>query len=368
MKLFDILLFLIRSELWGERIMKKGLTEKGFKIMLALAERQTVEGMMCAALLESGVHLQRLQANTLFVILNKIANRSDKVNGEVVALTQLLQKHSIRFFVVKGAVVATRYRHPLYRVSGDIDFYCNGEDLEKAKTVIAQEWGVEIESPEHDLSLHYGFSHNDVDYEMHFCLNRFLDSGNQRYFDNLIATTPLSSVVINGVAIPVLDQRLNVVYTFLHLWHHLLEVGVGLRQVCDMAVLLHELQLQNDPAVNHDICVILDTLGFTKAFECLEWMLARHLGLEEKLLPVPISADYSAYVDKMIKIIAKRGNFGMYGRKNRVRSGFGYFVEQFFIKIAHYRRFYSLSPRENRAFFLHELPLKVGMALTGRLR
>lgn len=365
---FDILLFLLRCELWGEKIGKKGLTEKGFKLMLALAERQTVEGMMCAALLESGVHLQRLQANKLFVLLNKISDRCEEVNKEVVSLTQLLQKHSIRFFVVKGAVVATRYRHPLYRVSGDIDFYCNGEDLEKAKTVIAQEWGVEIESPEHDHSLHYGFSHNDADYEMHFCLNRFLDGSNQRYFDNLIDTTPLSSVTINGVKVPVLDQRLNVVYTFLHLWHHLLEVGVGLRQVCDVAVLLHELQLQNNPSVNKDICDILDTLGVTKAFEALEWMLVHKLGLEEKGLPVPIRADYSRYVEKMLEIIAKRGNFGKYGRKKRVRSGYGYFVEQFFIKIAHYRRFYSLSPRENRAFFLHELPLKVGMALTGRLR
>ena len=55
--------------------------------------------------------------------VEQIKHQNHILNKKVETLATLLDKHHIRYAVVKGQVVASYYERPEYIQSGDIDFY-----------------------------------------------------------------------------------------------------------------------------------------------------------------------------------------------------------------------------------------------------
>jgi len=156
--------------------------------------------------------------------------------------------------------------------------------------------------------------------------------------------------------IPTLPPESNLLYTFLHLYHHLVELGCGLRQFCDVAVLCHAYCQHLDKQL---FARMLRDLDFDKAFRVVETILVDHLGLPAEECPLPYDNNDRKPADDILEIVFQRGNFGKYGRKTAVRSGTNYYIEQTSIKLSHYRLFYRLSPREVRASLLLGIPKKI---------
>ena len=296
---------LLRVELLGERVKGFPVPTEVYHSLLTVSDVETVMGMYCSALMHNDFKLGKYDAIEVYTILDDLAARNKHINDELTSLTLLLREHDIQFVVVKGQTLAALYPHPNVRMPGDIDFYCDAVNFESAKKVLEETWQVEMNEDE-EGEQHLSFTHNEVHFEMHYRLMKFESSSNQKYFDGLLNELPFSSVDVDGVTIPVLEPTLNLLYTFLHLYHHFIELGVGLRQFCDVAILILQKKFDSEK-----LLVYLKKLGFTNAFKAICIILVDRLGVAAENFPYVLTEKDRKYEPAIAEIVMKRGNFGI---------------------------------------------------------
>ena len=320
--------------------------------------------------------LERQDVFDIYGTSQRIAKQNTHLNAVLSELTELLHSHDIPFFVVKGQTIASLMEHPETRTPGDIDFYIPPSHFRQGKELIAREWQVTYEEDEDEGEQHLVFTRNGVIMEMHYCLLAFASRKNQRIFDSVIERQSASlnspqeeraNSPESAYSIPTLAPEANLLYTFLHLYHHLVELGCGLRQFCDVAVLCHKYHVHED-FNRQKLASYLEKMDFMPAFRAMETILVDYLGLPVEECPIAITDKDRKYAGKIMKIVFQRGNFGKYGRKAAVRSGIHYYIEQTGIKLSHYRLFYHLSRREVLASTFLGIPRKVLVAVKGAIR
>lgn len=362
---------LLRSTLWGSAIPARELTRQQYAQLMNLARKQTVEGLIAHALAcqDNGIRLDRQDVFDLIKKSQRIAIENKRVDSVLTLLVQLLNHHDIPFVVVKGQTIASLMTHPETRSPGDIDFYIPPTHFDQARDIIANEWNATFEHDDEEGEQHLAFSHNGVLLEMHFCLLAFASKRNQRVFDSMIDVHGLSARTkdeyVDGDKVPTLSPEVNLVYTFLHLYHHLVELGCGLRQFCDVAVLCHTYHTM-ESFDSQLVVKYLEDMDFAPAFRAVETILCDYIGMPEEECPLPFTDKDRRYAKDIMNIVFLRGNFGKYGRKSAVRSGLHYYIEQTSIKLQHYRLFYHLSRREVLASTFLGIPRKVIQALMRR--
>lgn len=356
----DFLFMMLRAELWGEPIEPFEMTSRQYHSLMDMAEMQTVRGQLCSSLINNKVKLPKYDAIETYSLQNEIAYRNECMDDEVVALCKLLKSYQIKFFVMKGQTIAQMYSRPKTRASGDIDFYCYPSDFQRAVDIIEKEWVVEMEKEEEGL--HYVFHHNEVLFEMHKTLLFLFSSDSRAYFERCLAESALESIRIKDEDVPVLDFAFNFVYTFMHMSNHLMQLGVGLRHFVDILAMCHywaNMQEDRKMHVAKDIAKHLDQLGYRKGFEVVGNILVNKLGLPSSSLPVSCCHDTEKKEKAVLDVVFSRGNFGKYGRKNKVRSGWAYNMEAFFTKLSLQSKMFSMAPKENFAYVTKGIPKQI---------
>lgn len=357
-KKFNFLLHLVRSALWGEDFAAFEMPSKAAKSLFRLAQEQTVEGLISESLIRNNVRLPKEDAFYVYKISRDITESNEIINNALCELCTLLNKAQIRYVIVKGQTIASLYRVPSMRTPGDIDFYCDKQNFQKAKEIIERAWNVTFEEEDSESEQHVTFYYKNVVFEMHFCLIKFASPSIQKKFDGYLKEMEPSQMLLDGVNVSLLSPEINILYTFLHLYHHLIELGVSIRQFCDMAVLINNLRIRKDVLES-----MLNELGFMRAFKAVGVILVRYLGLEQEKFPFQLEREDEKHVGYMLDIVFKHGNFGMYQRKYKMRSGLGYYVDSFKTKIAHYWHLYCLAPKESRAVLTYDVPKKILLAI-----
>lgn len=357
MKRTDFFFSLVRSALWGESLPPIRLSPTIFRELMETAKVQTVQGLVAESLMRNQFQLERQNALETFACSKELSAINNKMYEALAELCTLLKSHDIDFIVVKGQTISALYRVSDMRTPGDIDFYCDVKHFERAKQVISEAWKIDFEDEDFESEQHISFSYNQILFEMHFRLMHFSSSFNQRWFDTYLQESPEYILKSRDLNISTLSPELNVLYTFLHLYHHLMEMGVSIRQFCDLAVLLY-----NHTLDTNKLKEMLLQLDFMRAFTVIGCILVHKLGLPAEKFPFKISEKNYHYAEFILSIVFTHGNFGFYNRKHRIRSGFSYYMESLRIKLSHYWKLYRLSPRENRAVILKSIPLKVWSA------
>lgn len=353
--LFDFLRAALWDELRTKTITKHFVTKTGTELdeVLALAEQQTVVPLVLQSMERAQVELSREGRRRMLIYTQKTVKHNRKLNQELEALASLFQKHDIKYVVVKGQVLASYYAHPVLRQGGDIDFYCDQENFKKAHDIIRQEW--EIEEHHSDPGFHESFDCNGVDFEMHYSLAHFYDKKKDAYWEQLINETPPIEVEVEGVKIKTLHPTLHSLYVFLHLWHHLLELGVGLRQFCDWAMILHHCYKEIDQQA---LRKHLEVLGLEKAYRACGCILVDKLGLPEADFPYQLTAKDRKYSQRILDVVFYRGNMGLYNRKGGI-SGWKHNIEAMGVKASHFLKFYPLAPGYMRDWAVDVIKTKV---------
>ena len=353
-RLFEI----IQSFLWGENVSSRQLCHTEYEALSQFAEKQTLLGILSNELIDKEFKLERMDIFSAYAQAGTIASDNEKVNSALEELCILLTRHHCQFLVVKGQTIDALYPKRGCRTPGDIDFIVPKVDFEQVRTFIADAWNVNFEIGDEE-SGHLSFEYHDVKFEMHFELIDFFSCRNQKYWQNLDLYSNKINVTIGEkkTLVPSLDPTLNILYTFLHLYQrHLIELGVGLRQFCDMAVLLHSYNMKIDRQQLNDH---LHALDMHRAFVAVEAVLIDILGMPVDDCPIPINDKANRSVPIIMKVVLEGGNFGFSNRKSVARSGIGYYLESFMLKLRLYRMFYTLSPREIRAKMVLQLPRKI---------
>lgn len=366
----DVLLGVVRHALWQEPLPTGNLSASRFRELIKAADKQAVSGIVVAALMEqgSGIVLPGDHVMRMIMLVRSVKLSNARVAASLQKLCILLSSAAIPFIVVKGQTVGARYPHPDLRMPGDIDFYVAPHDWDNAMRLIKTEWKPNFHKDEGGEQ-HVAFDCGGVLFEMHYNLYKFYNKRNQAFFDSLLSYNirHAGKACVPGIdaEVPVLSAADNLLYTFLHLYHHLVELGCGLRQFCDTAMLLSHFEQTKD---NVDkLANSLNSLGFMGAFRAVGAVLVDSLGLPAEKFPFKLDASDRKYSREILSIVFWGGNFGFYGIDGPMRSGWRYYVKAFCRKVKRYHAFYSLAPAETRAMLTHEVPRKVGLALTGKI-
>lgn len=267
-----------------------------------------------------------------------IQQRNAKVDQAVAGLSRWLKRKDISFFVFKGQTVARCYPQPSSRTSGDIDFYVYQKDRQKACRLLADK--VHVAYRQGDK--HCQFFVDGIEYEMHFSTADFYARRHQRYWDRVIDAAQTTEVDICGTGVPTLTPTLNAAYLFVHIFHHFILGGIGLRQLCDWRVFIERNCRLIDGSLFRET---MSRIGLTKACRAFGCILTDRLGLDEACFPYELSARDRRWEGDILDTILKEGNFGRGVKK--AKGGMQTTIEIGLIAARHIAKFYGLAPEEN---------------------
>ena len=348
---FDVL----RAGLWGESL--SSLTTADALAALQEAERQSVVGVVFDAINGNGIRLYSRQVFEYYSMSLQIEHQNTLVNKELCALARLFSDNGIRYAVVKGQIAAQCYRKPKLRQSGDIDFYCDTENFERAKALIEQEWDAVYEVTEN--TSHLAFCHNTIDFEQHSRLIMLNNKRLEAYWGKVLANDDEHFVTINNQQVHTLSPTLHALYIFLHLYRHLLGLGIGIRQFCDLAMMLHS----SKGDIDHEaLRYHLKVLGMERAYRACGCILIKKLGLPPNEFTYITDKKDLHYAKKILDVVMYRGNMGKYNKKGGM-YGAMHNLEATGIKFAHFFKFMPLAPAYSCRWIVNEMKRKISNKL-----
>lgn len=296
-------------------------------------------------------NLDEVQYLTWMGMAAKIQQRNEVVNRQCVELQKRLSKEGLRSCILKGQAVAYLYDENLsgLRQSGDIDAWLDASrnDIMRYVQNIAPTTNVR----EHHMELE-AFQDTEVEIHFwpgvirHFIKNRKLQKWFERKRDEVFSNR-IELYGSVGLAICAPTPEFHAVQQMAHMYHHLFDSGIGLRQVMDYYFVLQALcndntstgsaQAHNDnlsslnQAINH--------IGMGRFAAAMMWVLQETMGLErEKMICEPSEEDGKFLLGEIVR----GGNFGKYDDK-KTRDTSNYF-SSFYGSIFRNMRYLRFNP------------------------
>lgn len=305
---------LLRAGLWESDIKLSPFVEIDFNAVYDLAKKQSVVGLVAAGI-EHVSDMKVTKTNSLPFIkaVFPIFQRNHEMNLFIGQLIKKLDAAGITAVLVKGQGIAQCYERPLWRSSGDIDFFLSTENYEMAKKIMAPlAYHVDKEFA-HEK--HLGMSIDAWILELHGSLYCGLSSKIEKELDEIKAETFLKRNVRswqnNDVTVFLLATENDVFYVFTHILQHFFKGGIGLRQFCDWCRLLWTYRASLDIDLLERRLRKSGLMSEWKAFGALA---VNYLGMPAEAVPFyDASARWDRKAQKICTFIIKVGNFG----KNR---------------------------------------------------
>lgn len=332
----EIFFKLLRNALWHQdETLPRELSPQVSSFILQMAKEQTISGLIIDALIRNDVRIEQKAVFESVGILEQIKETNRQLNKELLQFANLMKQSQVEYVVVKGQTVAALYLEPLLRMPGDIDFLVS--DYRSSSKVIADAWNIEF--PESLIDKEVAFNHNGVTYELHTVLTQFGSYRHRKVWRALMNTTP-SIIKIEDAEVLTVQPMVNAIYLFVHLFFHFIREGVGLRQLCDWAMLLRHYQNEID---SKQLENVLNSLGMTNAFKAFGCLLVDKLGLQS--FPLKLTEKDRRYTEKLLNDILKSGNFG-HNTRQTAKLGFAYKMETLKRTARNCCFYYRLAPVE----------------------
>lgn len=260
-----------------------------------------------------------------------IQRKNDVMNQRCRELQNLLSSWGLRFCILKGQGVALLYndnsttaRHiGSFRQSGDIDIWVEGNVNDIVHVFLKNNIQLEkINSVHADANLF-----KDTHVEVHFRPSWFFNPCTERKFNKWVTESKNIQMAneCNGLFVPVIG--FNIVFLLLHIYRHLFNEGIGLRQVMDYFMMLKS--ISNDCQEFSKAVDTIKSLGMERFACALSWVMQEvfigHnrdkgtiLEFSEGILlfyhffpPTPNEGSF------LLSEIMKGGNFGKYDTRIR---------------------------------------------------
>lgn len=246
-----------------------------------------------------------------------------KANNAIASLQTTMRARALPApTILKGQGVAAFYPDPLSRCPGDIDICLSGYRQALLDSFIRQN-GLSIKGAA-DRSRHFIWQGSEV--EIH---PRLLDIHSPASRRRLKAV--LSLEARTGVSIATADTppasadiripapEVNLLMLSAHILKHAMGHGVGLRQLCDLAVASRRLTPHVDRALMRKA---IDDAGLGAWTNRIYSLLHFHLGLPADALPADGIILSPRKTDPLMRFIVRGGNFGRHpaGRRPRHRG------------------------------------------------
>ena len=359
---FELFLHLLRHALWQtkEELPEELSVNMAANIIRGCRE-QGLAGLVVDALVRNRVRVPEEQYLEMMVMLMKVKQSNEEVNKGLRRLKELFDERHVNYVVVKGQTVGAYYPSPTLRLAGDIDYYCDARNFPKAQEAVREGWGIEADANGSLCHIHYDYK--DVVYEGHFALAQFYNKKIDRYWQQWVDgdVNPDGNncascfVKVEGMKVPTLSPTIHTLFVFVHLYSHLKGLGVGMRQFCDLAVMLHACHKEIDFGRLHEM---LDTLGMERAFRAVGCILTDQLGMPPEDLGYELTEKDRRYARRLLDIVKFRGNMGHYNKMSG-SSGWKHNIESAAIKVSHFVKLWPLAPAFSCRWITYELTKKI---------
>lgn len=291
-----------------------------WKCMHAEAQKQSILGVLLSGIerLPAAQRPPELTLMAWFGYTNIMAERNKLLDKRASELTAILKEGGFSSCILKGQGVARLYPKPERRTSGDIDIWVSKDGANLKDRVSVLEFLKVKGSELGDVVIHHVDAEifNDAPVEIHFLPNysyspfrmkkymKFFTKEAKKQFDNIDVSI--------GFAYP--THAFNAVYSFLHIFKHLMFEGIGLRQLMDYYYILMSLTDEE----RKDAMRTLEWMGLKRAVASIMYVEQSvfHL-VEDKLLCNPDSK----YGKLVLGEIMRSGNFGKYDPKMQELAG-----------------------------------------------
>ena len=276
---------LLKAALWGgNELTSEGLTSEGVSEVICLAAFQGTGPLVYDQLLK--MPEVEIPAELRMQMKQQYVSTMMQQQRMVPLLTQAwkaLEQSDIHPVLLKGAGLAQYYPQPHLRQWGDIDLYVGQENFIKACDILRKTFPDSIygEKPVEGCK-HYNFDFPGTAIETHRISIGFAHPCDRRYYEHLekLYLTPNGpSFDYEGLSITTPEETFNVFFTFLHAWHHFEGSGMNMKQVCDVAVLLHT---KHEVIDSKQLYEMLTKLHLMEVWQLFMYIIANHLGLPEE--------------------------------------------------------------------------------------
>lgn len=305
----EIFFELVRAGLWEKEVWLAPYGEVDYSEVLRLAEEQSVVGLVAAGL-EKVVNIRVPQSVALQFVGQtlQIEQRNKAMNAFVAELFKVMGEAGVSAVLVKGQGVAQCYERPLWRASGDVDLLLDGENYEKAKTVLFP-IADNVEGEE-VMAKHQALNIKGFEVELHGRMPFFLSKRADKIIDDVLEDTTgkegcrVWNMNDTEVRLPKVDNDIIIVFT--HFLFHFFVEGVGLRQIFDWCRLLY--RYRNDIDV-HLLETRLQKAGLMSEWRAFSSFAVDYLGMPSKSMPL-YSNRYERKTEKLVQHVLKSGNMG----------------------------------------------------------
>lgn len=297
------LLCLLQQALWG---VQPSLPTANWNLVETLAIQQ---GVLCllyqgAKAYPNDIPIERIKTWRADMI--SAAMRNDEVNAVQNQVISWINKLDIRVAVLKGLSCSRFYPVPEVRALGDIDLLLDRENIAKVGEYL-QRQGFELTQNEHHF--HSGYHRGNVSVELHYAVTQFPDSrGGMKAKE--ISKRFLSGIqecTVNGSSFPALMDIHQALVLLLHMERHMIEEGIGLRQLCDWATFVHGISIEY---WQKQVLPTLQECGMLTFAKVLTKTCVNYLGLDPKRVMWCENIDDSLAAE-MISEIFRGGNMGV---------------------------------------------------------
>ena len=314
-------------------------SEEEWKFLFVMANNHTIAGPLFAAL--DILPAEQRPPRKIFVnwlaTAEKIRYESREANHNAVWASKKFMQAGFRNVILKGQGNALLYPEPLLRQSGDVDIWLEGSRekiigyVRKFFPNIRIQW-IEMEFPIRKgccIEVHTlpSFMSNPFD-------NRRLKHYFEQHAQETFSNTPVNTEE-GEIRLP--TTRVNMLFQLTHIYRHLFNEGIGLRQVMDYYYLLQKEDVPKHISETAEMVKVLHMERFCKA---LMYVLQETFGLQEDRMILPPDEQEGRF---LLSEILQAGNFGHADERNHLKENlWGNFWQMTIRNL----RFISHYPRE----------------------
>lgn len=302
----------------GYRVMlERTPSADDWKAIYAVSQKQTVAGFVLSAIERLMIYGQQPSKKIILEwigLSEKIRIKNQQVCLRCISLEKKFVNAGYKCCVLKGQGTALYYENPLCRQSGDIDLWVtkNGhtkvDDVREDVLEFAKENGYKISQID--------IKHSDIEFfkdvpvEVHFMpswmFNPFKNRKLQKYFaehankqfENFDANIGFTHTTVD----------FDLVFSLVHIYRHVFEEGIGLRQLLDY----YHILLHSDVEQRNDAYKVLKEFGMSSFAGGVMWVMMKCFAMKDEYYLCEVNERHGSFLLSEIMIA---GNFGHYDER-----------------------------------------------------
>lgn len=230
--------------------------------------------------------------------------------NQAIRVFKRLHEEYVEVVALKGIVLRGIYPRPELRSMGDTDILVHEKDIEKTSEILI-EMGYKrsnLQGDEHIIFYHKSYS----PVEVHWTIVNRKRFGIEYNFEKNI-WSELRVAKVGEIDVLTLSVEDFILHLFIHAMKHTAGSGCGIRQICDIAVILNRYKDEID---YQKLIINLEECKVKKFAYVVLNICDNYFGVEVENIPYKVDCD----TEKIDGFVQEIFNAGIYGRKSLSNS------------------------------------------------